>query len=207
MKLPEERPLPNPQLMLQTVLDTPADPVRRRAPALVPVAAALAGAVIGGGVVFGVVGQDDAQPGGPVATPAPVTTSPAPPRSGGSTLAPGTTASFEHFTVTLSNFRQEGDDFTYQLKVCVVKIPQVPGTEDGRVRMGLESWSARTTGWRTPVSQTVRVGPTTFPVDTKFGVGQCGEGLVAAKVVDTTSKVTELEYENSLDEKAVWKVA
>lgn len=56
------------------------------------------------------------------------------------------------------------------------------------------------------VASTVQVGPTSNPADDRLRVGECAEGVVAAKVWDTNTKVLELDYENSLAERAVWKV-
>lgn len=208
MRLPEERPLPDAPQMVRSILAAPPEEVaHRRTRHLVPVAAALIGAVVGGAGVFGLMRAGTTTPVVPASTPtASATESTTRGPGGAAVLTPGQTARFEHYAVTVSEFNQNGDDFAFRLHACVTRLPQVPGTEDGRVVMGLTSWSAQTTGFRTMVADNLNVGPTTYPANAKAAVGECFDGIVSAKVADKNTKVQQLDYENSLGERAAWRV-
>lgn len=214
MRLPDERPLPRADQMLADIIATPGDagsPLRPRW--LVAVAAGVLGIALGGGGMFWFLSTTGSHPGpaGQVtATPSPgtvptATTGPTA-APGPATLQVGQTATFDHFEVTVENFHQDGDTFSYGLRTCVRAVPPAPASQDGRVAVGLGPWTARTTGWRTVVESSLVTDKTDYPVSDTFTPGQCAEGTVTATVRDPNTDVVALEYENSVGDRAVWTV-
>lgn len=222
MKLPEKRSLPDPDRMLTSILEEPEEISEPVQPVwgpnwLMVAAAAVVGIVVGGGAVYWFwpapspvdpAGQVTATPTGePMpSTPSPSASATPAPVPGPETLDVGDTASFEYFDVTVQDFEQDGGLFTFQLKTCVRAVPPEPASVEGRVPVGLGPWTARTSGWRTVVESSIVTEQTDFPVDQTLAPGECVDGAVTASVRERNTEVSELEYENSLGDRAVWVV-
>ena len=111
----------------------------------------------------------------------------------------GSSASFEHFKVTVSQISRHGSQVHLQAKVCVKSLP--PDPQGDRTRISWEPWSIRT-GSRTigPDDQSPALEDG-FPVKATYRVGQCASGWIPFA---TNRTVTQIVYANFVGDRAVW---
>lgn len=112
------------------------------------------------------------------------------------------TAKFKYFSVTVTQLKDDEDDFpSAKAKVCVRALP--PGSTGGKTRISLEPWAingdtGKDKAWPGADS-------TTFPTAKRYKKGQCAAGWITFNSIDyTASDVGQIIYYNSLGNRAVW---
>lgn len=134
------------------------------------------------------------------------TTPTAPPKptdDGRANQAPGSSAIFEHFKVTVDRSkRSSASQVLVHASVCVRSLP--PDPQGNRTRISWNPWSVR--AGRAVLSPQVEGERTRglFPKDATYTVGGCASGWIpfpARKDLD------EITYANGVGNRAVWDAA
>ena len=232
LQLPPERPLPQPDRMVEDILRS--QPARAGSPVARRAWLALAAAAVLVGVAAGVLVSQRAVLGpGPVGVPSPVSTGTVPvtktPTPGPPSAAPrsstspsrrsasvpdrsearlrtlGETAVFANFEVTVTQVRSYVDRTAARAKVCVRALPPDPTGDTTRVSIDPWALVAGEGGRaaRRPASPSV----SDYPVEAYLRVGQCVEGWIEFAAPPRDAPVRSVRYENSLGDRADWAVA
>lgn len=229
LQLPPERPLPNPDRMVDQILDTERErltaPARRGPWLALAAAAALAGIVVGvlltngGPLGRGPVGLPPTvnRSASPVATPTasrvvtpvprptPVATTPSSSPLTGGSLALGETAVFEHFEVTVAQVDSYVDRSAAEVKVCVRSLPPDPTGDTTRV--SIDPWRVLAGPTELPARAPRRPSPADYPVETFLRVGECAEGTIEFPAPDPGLRLRAVRYLNFLGDRAEWPVS
>ena len=114
----------------------------------------------------------------------------------------GSSASFEHFRVTVSQVSSSNSQVRLQAKVCVKSLP--PDPQGKRTRISWDPWSIRA-GSRT-IEPDSHASPLKdeFPADATYRVGQCASGWIPFATNRTVSRIA---YANGVGDRAVWDPA
>jgi hypothetical protein len=113
--------------------------------------------------------------------------------------ASGSSATFKHFTVTVSRIARNGSTVSVLAKVCVRKLP--PDPQGNRTRISWDPWSIRTSSGalHTKLSDSSRYP--LYPSDKRYRVGECASGWIPFL---TSSVVLKVRYANGVGNVAVW---
>lgn len=103
----------------------------------------------------------------------------------------GSTASFRHFAVTVSQVKDRADQILVKAEVCVTRASDPQGT-----RISLGPWSISAGSQKTDAD----AGESTFPSDGTYEVGECASGWI----VFASGPPDIIEYSNGLGDVAVW---
>jgi hypothetical protein len=114
----------------------------------------------------------------------------------------GSSASFEHFKVSVTQVSRNSSQLRLQAKVCVKSLP--PDPQGNRTRISWDPWSIRA-GSRT-IEPDVNAAPLEkeFPADATYRVGECASGWIPFA---TNRTVTRIVYANGVGDRAVWDAA
>ena len=114
----------------------------------------------------------------------------------------GSSASFEHFKVSVTQVSSNSSQLRLQAKVCVKSLP--PDPQGNRTRISWDPWSIRA-GSRT-IEPDVNAAPLEkeFPADATYRVGECASGWIPFA---TNRTVTRIVYANGVGDRAVWDAA
>jgi len=114
----------------------------------------------------------------------------------------GSSASFEHFTVSVTQVSRNSSHVRLQAKVCVKSLP--PNPQGNRTRISWDPWSILA-GSRT-IEPDFGAGPFEdgFPADATYRVGQCASGWIPFA---TDRTATQIVYANGVGDRAVWDAA
>jgi hypothetical protein len=114
--------------------------------------------------------------------------------------ASGSSAKFQHFTVTVSEIEREtSSEVRVLAKVCVRSLP--PDPQGDRTRISWDPWSIRAG------SRTLSADPShsafrgALPPDKTYRVGQCASGWIP---FFTRADATSIKYANGVGDVAVW---
>ncbi|HYP44738.1 MAG TPA: hypothetical protein VEQ66_06035 [Propionibacteriaceae bacterium] len=120
----------------------------------------------------------------------------------------GSTATFGHFTVKVTQTRQDERGFRAYATTCVRSLP--PGSTGGKTRLSWGPFVAHA-GTHFAFAPLVHDASHTwddlYRQDGRYRVGQCVQGWVPFEGVDQSLPVDRLTYRNSLGDVAFWTAA
>ncbi len=110
----------------------------------------------------------------------------------------GSTATFEHFTVTVREVTREGGARVHA-EVCVRSLP--PDPQGDRTRISWDPWSVSNGSKSVDAAGSPGTSTGVFPIENTYRVGQCASGWIP---FPTTMKPIQITYKNGIGDVAVW---